>query len=173
VEQAKCFHELFFNGAFGRLFKGSKISEVPRQFLLKEDNSSLWNTSYIYMLLPLESTCIQDQEAVRINWKGINDSSSVVDFIRCRNLSEGNYSSDGGREAALVSESSVATDCCMSDMIHLANKTLHSQSLKNMVVMAIHTGKLYTIIDVVSGSSTHSPFETADFATFSDYFIKK
>ena len=81
-------------------------------------------------------------------------------------LPEANYSSDGGREAALVSESSVATDCSRSDMIQLADKILNVQGLKNMVVMAIHTGKLYTIIDVVAGISTHSPFETADFATF-------
>jgi len=117
----------------------------------------------MYMLLPLESPCIQDQETVRINWKGIRDSSSVVEFIRCSN----------GGEAALVSERSVATECCRPDMIHLANKILHIQSLKNMVVMAIHTGKLYTTIDVVPGLSAHSPFETADFTTYSDYFTKK
>lgn len=168
VEQAKRFHELFFNGVFGKMLKKSKSSEVPRQFLLKEDTSSLWNMSYMYMLLPLEFPC-QDQDTVRINWKGIRDMASVVKFLISNNIAEANNSTDVGGQA----KSSVTTDCSRLDMIYLANKTIHLQSVKHMVVMAIHTGMLYSIVDIEAGKSADNPFETSDFATFSEYFIKK
>lgn len=155
---------------FGKLFVRSESSGVARQFLLKEDTSSLWNMSYIYLLLPLESC--QDQDTLRINWKGIRDSASIVElFIGSR--AEANCFTDGGGQASVVSESAVMGDCCRLDMICLANKSIHLQSLKHMVVMAVHTGKLYSIVDVEAGTTADSPFDTDDFATFSEYFTKK
>ncbi|XP_020248629.1 endoribonuclease Dicer homolog 3a [Asparagus officinalis] len=172
VEQAKRFHELFFNGAFGKLFKGSKSSGEPRQLLFNEDRSLLWNMSYMYMLLPLVSPC-EDQDTVRINWNGIRDAASVVDFLIASNVPKAKNFCDAEVDASLVSEKSDATDSCILDMIHLANKTVHYQKVKYMVVMGIHTGKLYSIIDVQAGMSADSPFEVPDFATFTEYFSKK
>ncbi|KAJ6793943.1 endoribonuclease Dicer-like protein 3a [Iris pallida] len=158
VEKAKRFQELFFNGLFGKLFKGSKSSGTPRKFLLEEDDCSLWTTSNMYMLLPLESTHTPNQDTISINWKGISASAHVVEFL----------------SSAVVSGSNlVQNGCSNSDAIHFANKSTKLQSLKDMVVIAVHTGKLYSVIDVVDGSSADSPFDVPEFATYSEYFKAK
>ncbi|KAG1358569.1 putative Endoribonuclease Dicer [Cocos nucifera] len=174
VEDAKLFHEIFFNGLFGRLFFGSKSSGKSREFLLKEDDGSLWSTQCMYLLLPLDTSHYQDHEVISINWKGISASASVVRFMRknCTPVAE------SGPFGSCCSGSS-ETECCESDMIQLANKVENLQSFKDMIVIAIHTGKIYSVLEVVIGSSADSPFDgnsdkaALEFRTFSEYFNKK
>lgn len=174
VEQAKMFQEIFFNGLFGKLFLGSKSSGKPREFLLKEDDKSLWSTLCMYFLLPLETSSNQDHEVICINWKGISASASVVRLMRniCTPAAEnGSFGS-----CCFVSSE---TECQESDMIQLANKAANLQSFQDMVVIAIHTGKIYSVLDVVTSSCADSPFDgisdksTSEIRTFSEYFKKK
>lgn len=176
VEQAKLFQEIFFNGLFGKLFIGSKSSGVSREFLLKEDDSSLWNTLNMYMLLPLEP----DHDIIRINWKGISAIASVVKFMRSTKLVGSEYGSLSYSDVSpMCSSDKFETVCCKFDVIHLANKSAQPHSLKDMVVLAIHTGKIYSVLDVVTGSSADSPFDgttdklSPNFTTYSEYFNKK
>ncbi|THU52369.1 hypothetical protein C4D60_Mb10t03280 [Musa balbisiana] len=173
VDQGKFFQELFFNGLFGKLFTGSKSSGVSRKFLLS-DNRSLWNTSNMYMLLPLESSCAHKHDKVSINWKAISASASVVKFMREI------YSSRGQNGPVVDSKcGSSETRGSMPDTIHLANRFAEPQSLKGVVVLAIHTGRIYCVLDVVTGLTADSPFDgnsrkqSSDTWTFSEYFNKK
>lgn len=180
MEEAKLFQEIFFNGLFGRLFLGSKSSGKPREFLLKEDDKSLWSTQYMYLLLPLETSRNQDHEVtsdhevISINWKGISASASVVRFMRNICTPE----AESGPFGSCCSGSS-ETECCESDVIKLVNKAENLKNFKDMVVIAIHTGKIYSVLDVVVGSSADSPFDgnsdtsPSEFCTFLEYFNKK
>ncbi|XP_072998886.1 endoribonuclease Dicer homolog 3a isoform X1 [Typha latifolia] len=174
VEQAKLFQQLFFNGLFGKLFIGSKSSGKTREFLLKEDDTSLWSTFNMYLLLPLKSSCVKSHGAVSINWEGIDASASVVRFMRNNSLPRAKMD--------IISESTYSSsnmECCKADMIHLANKSAKLQSLQDMVVLAIHTGKIYSILDIIIDLSADSPFDgisdnsASEFQTFSKYFNKK
>lgn len=171
VEQAKLFQELFFNGLFGKLFMGSKLSGVPRQFLLKEDDTLLWNTLNMYLLLPLKPSIVQDHGGVSINWEGINESASLVRLMRNihsptakNNLLDGSSNNSSNKE---------------EDIIYLANKSEVRQNFKNIVVLAIHTGKIYSVLEVGTDLSADSPFDGASdnpasaYKTFSEYFNKK
>ncbi|KAK1314457.1 hypothetical protein QJS10_CPA06g01908 [Acorus calamus] len=76
VKQAMSYQELFFNGLFGRLFVGSNKS---REFILKDNNQTLWTSANTYLLLPLESTSLP---RLAINWNGIQACASAVHLLR-------------------------------------------------------------------------------------------
>ncbi|KAL7588569.1 hypothetical protein Lser_V15G38263 [Lactuca serriola] len=149
ISIAKCFHEVFFNGIFGKLDIGSK--------------QTLWSSSYIYLLLPLESL-----EPLTINWKAIDSSVSAVDFIKSRNDT-----------SEVKSLDLVMTDSNCTDMVHFANKSLHKDNVKDVVVLAFHSGKIYTVIEVLENETADSPFEEDTgskpprYLSFTDYFEKK
>ncbi|URE47590.1 Ribonuclease III domain [Musa troglodytarum] len=173
VDQGKLFQELFFNGLFGKLFTGSKSSGVSRKFLLSDDRS-LWNTSNMYMLLPLDSSCAHKHDKVSINWKAISASASVVKFMR-------EIYSSRGQNGPVVDSKCGSSEAGGStpDMIHLANRFAELHSLKGVVVLAIHTGRIYCVLDVVTGLTADSPFDgnsrkqSSDTWTFAEYFNKK
>ncbi|KAK1269817.1 hypothetical protein QJS04_geneDACA022123 [Acorus gramineus] len=176
VKKAKLFHEFFFNGIFGRLFTGSKSSGVKREFLLNTKSDSLWRTSYMYLLLPLDPSTGLESDSLSISWKAINDCVSAVDFLRMT------YLPDGGcrtRNSLNPSTSSSEEECKSPDILHLANKCVKLCNIKDMVVLAIHTGRIYSVLDIVAGFSAESPFdETSDtvpsnLMKFTDYFCTK
>ncbi|XP_068656481.1 endoribonuclease Dicer homolog 3a isoform X2 [Aristolochia californica] len=164
VKIAKRFHELLFNGLFGKLFVGSKSSGLDREFLLKTENNLLWNSSNMYILLPLDTSC---NEKLAFNWKGICSCASAVEF----------FNSFSSHMRTFYSISNVADIDNKSDIIHLANKSVQSNNLKQMVVLAIHTGRIYSILDVVIGTSAETPFESdgkvSEFSSYREYFSKK
>lgn len=173
--KAKCFHELFFNGLFGRLFVGS---ETTRFFLLQHQTNNLWNPLKMYLLLPIE-TLNNEGETWRINWRAVSSCVGVVEFLKrislissdqyChkQNLSNGNGSSDMEQKN--------------SSIVHLANCLVDIDDLKDMVVLAIHTGKFYSVVEVVTTASAESPFSytgsdvsvSSDYSTYVEYFNKK
>ncbi|CAI0401304.1 unnamed protein product [Linum tenue] len=172
VINAKCFQELFFNGLFGRLFTGSKAA---RKFLLSED-TTLWNQSYMYLLLPLETSCTSSADSWSINWTGICDSASAVAFMK--NISV--FACEGDRidQSAHTSGSSVQ-EPNDSLMINFANGSANINDVNEMVVLAIHTGRIYSIVEAVSDMSGESPFDgnsddaPAKYSTFAEYYTKK
>lgn len=167
--KAKRFQELFFNGLFGKLFVGSKSS---REFLLQNSTSSLWSPSCMYLLLPLEDSSSE----LRINWPAITACTFPVEFLHKNSM----LGTDGvGGSPSYNHSDSSMTKCEETNVIHFANSSVDVNNLSNLVVLAIHTGKIYSIIELVRNTSADSSFnETVDivsseFATFSDYFQKK
>lgn len=169
--RAKQFQEFFFNGLFGRLFSGSKSS---REFLLQKGTASLWSPSNMYLLLPLEPLSISSRESWKIDWKGIEACSSVVEFLK--NCFLGVQSNDGGGNQLPNNLESSTVECDGTNTMHFANALVNVENLKDMVVLAIHTGRIYSIVKVMSDSSAESAFEgNADdeFSTYAEYFNKR
>nr|WOD55121.1 DICER-like protein 3 [Abelmoschus esculentus] len=167
VMKAKRFQEFFFNGLFGKLFVGSKSSGTPREFLLRDKTSSLWSPSHMYLLLPLEDCSTKE---LRINWPAITACTFAADFLNKNSLLG---TDDDGSNPSSV------TDCKKTNMIHFANSLVDIDNLRNMVVLAIHTGRIYCIIEAMSDKTANSSFDEAvdkvstGFASFSEYFRKK
>ncbi|KAJ4764395.1 Protein Dicer [Rhynchospora pubera] len=164
VEKAKRFQEFFFNGLFGRLVMGKKSAGQSRKFLLNEEpEESLWREANMYLLLPTDSSFT---ETVHINWRGIESAASAVQFLKdSYQNSGGTFSSvDKGRKEG---------------EIYLANKKVEMNELTGAVVMAVHSGKIYLVLDVLPGLTANSPFDGvteksgAELTTFTEYFSKK
>ncbi|KAK7256023.1 hypothetical protein RIF29_29454 [Crotalaria pallida] len=176
--QAKCFQELLLNGLFGRLFVGSEDG-AQREFLLQHQTSDMWSPLKMYLLLPLEALN-GEGAALRVNWRGVSSCLSVVKYLKIKFLltyenwhkqisSNWSDSSDGdGEEKA-------------SSTVHFANCLINVNDIKDVVVLATHTGKFYSVIEVVADSSAESPFGfngvdaavSPDYSTYIDYFDKK
>ncbi|KAK9101564.1 hypothetical protein Scep_024994 [Stephania cephalantha] len=178
VEKGKCFQEFFFNGLFGKLFVGSKSSDIRWRFLLEEAKTSLWNNSNMYMLLPLENSSSRGT-SIKIDWHGVNSCVSMVHLMmKYHSLKEQSFSA-GYVEGSQVSDTSLSdTNIKSSDMLNLANCTIGGEDLKNMVVLAIHTGKIYSVIDLALDKSAESSFDRdskapPSYTSFKDYFSKK
>ncbi|KAH0698362.1 hypothetical protein KY285_015597 [Solanum tuberosum] len=174
VAKAKIFQELFFNGLFSKLFIKSSGG---RKFLL-DTEKSLWEPSNMYLLLPLDpldSSC----EPYKVDWEAIESSVSVVEFLK-RNAWLSNEKSEAKRKNFLVDRTaSFVEDLDQTDLIHFANISISRSNITDMVVVAIHTGRIYSVLDAVANTSAESPFEVdseatvAPFSSFADYFHKK
>ncbi|XP_044463559.1 endoribonuclease Dicer homolog 3-like [Mangifera indica] len=179
MTKAKCFQEFFFNGLFGRLFVKSKSSGKNREFLLQRETKSLWNPSNMYLLLPLEILGISGMESWRINWTGINACAAVVESLKENSYLGANHSNGYEGNLSPHRTDSSQKECNIEDIIHFANCSVDAKDLKNRVVLAIHTGRIYSTVEVVCNTSAESPFDgTADgapsvYTTFTDYFRKK
>lgn len=173
MAKAKIFQEVFFNGLFGKLFIKSPGG---RKFLLNTEKS-LWETSNMYLLLPLnplDSNC----EPFRVDWEAIESSVSVVEFLK-KNAWLSIEKSEAKRKNSLVDRTaSFVEDLDQTNLIHFANISISSK-LKDMVVVAIHTGRIYSVLEAVANTSAESPFEVdseatvSPFSSFADYFHKK
>ncbi|KAK6912886.1 PAZ domain [Dillenia turbinata] len=180
ILKARCFHEFFFNGLFGRLFVGSKSSGKQREFLLKKENNTLWCPSNMYLLLPIESSNIPSNESWKINWMAVDSCVSVAEFLKKNSQLRADY--PVSKRNNLDFRFRMSTDppeCDGPNVIHLANATFNVKDLKGMVVLAIHTGRIYSIRDVLLNMSSESSFDgnsdanPASYTSFSDYFNKK
>ncbi|XP_011002830.1 PREDICTED: endoribonuclease Dicer homolog 3-like isoform X2 [Populus euphratica] len=171
--KAKRFQEFFFNGLFGKLFTGSKSS---REFLLQKETTSLWSPSNMYLLLPLEPWSISSNDWWKIDWKGIEACSSVVVYLKNSFLAARSYSGGGNPLPDNVLPST--KECNGTNLIHFANALVNVENIKEMVVLAIHTGRIYSIVKVVNDSSAESAFEgnadnVTEFSTYREYFNKR
>ncbi|KAL3566321.1 hypothetical protein D5086_031736 [Populus alba] len=172
MTKAKLFQEFFFNGLFGKLFTGSKSS---REFLLQKE-TSLWSPSNMYLLLPLEPWSISSNDRWKIDWKGIEACSSVVEYLKNSFLTARSCSGGGNTLPDNVQSSTV--ECNGTNLIHFANALVNVENINNMVVLAIHTGRIYSIVKVVNDSSAESAFEgnadnVTEFSTYTEYFNKR
>ncbi|PVH37629.1 hypothetical protein PAHAL_5G048900 [Panicum hallii] len=166
MEQAKLFQALLFNGLFGKLFTGSKASKTSREFILKKDDTFLWDNANMYLLLPVDPSS-DSHKSVSINWNVIDVAATTVGLMRSI------YSDD---QQNLINK--LNPEINGGDLIHLANKSCKVDDLRSMVVLALHTGKLYTALDVADlcANSTFdgaSDKKEAKFRTFAEYFVKK
>ncbi|ESQ45973.1 hypothetical protein EUTSA_v10010061mg [Eutrema salsugineum] len=172
--KAKCFQQFFFNGMFGKLFVGSKSLGTKREFLLQTDTSSLWQPSFMFLLLPVETNELVSSAI--LDWSAINSCASVVEFLKKNfllelQISDGNNCNTSSSQEVLLEDEKKETN-----MIHFANASSDKNSLGEIVVIAIHTGRIYSIVEAVKDSSAMSPFEdeaSSEYATYAEYFNKK
>ncbi|KAI9112330.1 hypothetical protein K1719_016853 [Acacia pycnantha] len=65
--------------------------------------------------------------------------------------------------------------------VHFANCLVNIDDLKDMVVLAIHTGKFYSVVEVVANTSAECPFSytgsdvsvSSEYSSYIEYFNKK
>lgn len=172
VAKAKCFQELIFNSLFGKLFV--KSSSGQRRFLLNTEES-LWDLSNNYLLLPLDTVDKASQECVRVNWTGIDSCVSAVEYLKKNAWLNFQQSEANDKNSSANMRDSVVTKL-ESNVIHLANRSASLDNLKGMVVVAIHTGRIYSILDALADTSGESPFEgetETSYLSFADYYKKK
>ncbi|CAN1351385.1 Endoribonuclease Dicer homolog 3a [Linum perenne] len=177
ILKAKCFQGLLFNGLFGRLFTGSKKGGTPRKFLLSAETMSLWSPSYMYLLLPIEKSRTSNTELVSVNWTGISACTSAATFMVNNSLGSDSCDSDSGDQSANTVGLTLP-ESNGSKIFHFANVSVDITDAMDMVLLAVHTGRLYSIVEAVSDMSAESPFDgnddaTANYLSFADYYQKK
>ncbi|XP_062101177.1 endoribonuclease Dicer homolog 3 [Humulus lupulus] len=177
MKKAKCFQELFFNGLFGKLFIGSKSSGTKRELLLHYDEKRLWNQFYSYLLLPLDSLNETSNESWRISWQEMDSCISVVELLKKNSLSGAQHcNGENGNVSPCKTE---PLESISDNIVRFANGSVDTSNLEERVVLAIHTGKLYSIVDLESSTSAESPFEVngddvpSPFTSYTEYFNKK
>ncbi|KAK9740074.1 hypothetical protein RND81_03G009300 [Saponaria officinalis] len=172
IKRTMRFHELLFNGLFGKLFLGSKASGTPREFLLHKGGDLLWNTAYMYLILPLEPVDPEDHASWKINWKAIDSCVTVVEFMKSCSWLTAELSERNTR----ISRNSPDGKGAAENTVNLANRSSDIGNLQGTVVISIHTGRIYSVLDVLDDTSAHTPFESSrasKYSTFADYFTKK
>ncbi|KAJ8750873.1 hypothetical protein K2173_016054 [Erythroxylum novogranatense] len=178
--KAKHFQELLFNGLFGKLYSRSKQSNKPREFLVKNKTKSHWRAFYMYLLLPLDTCNSPSQGSLAINWAGVGACSRLIDYLKVSLYLDSRQDNHDRGNKLICSDGSSLNESNSLNTIHLADTSVNMSSLKDMVVLAIHTGRLYSVVEVVSNTSSESPFEgKADdpqlgrATTYAEYFHKK
>ena len=153
------------------LFFGSKSVGTCREFLLKNETKSLWSPSNMYLLLPTLNT--SSPEPCQINLMDINSCISAVEIMKKSPfLGAENCDSETGNLSPYRNGS------YSTNVIHFAYSMADINNLKDMIVLAIHTGKIYSV-EVVNNTSAESPFDgntdnaSSKYMTFSEYFNKK
>ncbi|GER32493.1 dicer-like 3 [Striga asiatica] len=172
MENAKCFQELMFNGLFGKLFVKSS---GERKFLLQTEES-LWDPSNMYLLLPLDDENATGGQPSQINWTGIESCVSAVEFLTKNALLDFKQPKTNDDPDSSVNITDLVVNDSDCDVIHLANTSATADGLKEMVVVAIHTGRIYSILNTVDNTSSRSPFEgdvDLEYSSYADYYNKK
>ncbi|KAM5566198.1 endoribonuclease Dicer [Rosa sericea] len=173
MAKAKLFQEFFFNGLFGKLFHRANPAEKQREFLLMKETRKLWRQSYMYLVLPLETLDDSNNESWTINWGGISSCVSVVEFLKQNALLGAEHCKGDARNSLQSRSGASGTGCSSSQIFHFADSSVNEKNLKDMVVVAIHTGKIYSVFEVLSDTSAESPFDTSQYNTYAEYFHKK
>ncbi|CAN6449984.1 unnamed protein product [Victoria cruziana] len=166
--RSKTFHELFFNGLFGKLYHISKSSGA-REIVLAVDNTTLWPSTNMYLLLPMLS--VQSKESPTIDWKIIDSCCSVAECLKANHLpmAMNNFHM----------EVTQRQDEKKGEKVHLFNTSYGFPDLKDKVVVAIHTGRMYYVTDLVNDATADSPFDGSydsakpSYSSYTDYFKKK
>ncbi|KAM0868260.1 hypothetical protein ACQ4PT_041438 [Festuca glaucescens] len=163
MEQAKLFQALMFNSLFGKLFTGSKSSSIPREFIFNKNDAFIWNVAKMYLILPIDPT-LKPHDNFCINWRVIDDAATTIRLMKKI------YSGDKMNIQGILDFEQNDTE-----LIHLANISCEAHDLRNVVVLAVHTGRIYTAIHAVdlSANSTFdgvSDKKETKFHTFTEYF---
>jgi endoribonuclease Dicer len=152
-----------FNGLFGTLFTESKETNIPRDFILNKNDAFIWNNANMYLILPIYPT-LEPDDISFINWRVINEAVTAVNLLRKI------YSEDKINIRGILD-----IDQNNRDLIHLANTSCEAHDLRNVAVLAVHTGRIYTALHVtdLSANSTFdgvSDKKETKSHTFTEYF---
>ncbi|RLN16547.1 hypothetical protein C2845_PM02G11130 [Panicum miliaceum] len=169
LRKGKLFQEFFFNGTFGKLFHGSRMSGLQREFIFRKGYEIQWSSDNMYLLLPLRHTS-HVQCDLNIQWEAVASCSDAVEHLRNLYLEDGNLNyenlSPNKRNKG-------------EEIIHLANRSLHFSSVKDSVVLSLHTGRIYSVLDLILDTTADDSFDemyngkASPFASFVDYYHQK
>ena len=108
----------------------------------------------MYLLLPVDTL-----DTSKVNWRGISSSVNVVEFLKKQYSTHSKCFNGDHSELPLSTTGSSMTESKAANHIHFANSSIDADNLQDMLVLAIHTGRIYSIIEVVRGKSAESSLE--------------
>lgn len=123
----------------------------------------------MYLLLPLRHSS-HIQHDLSIHWEAVESCACAVEQLRSLYLEDGNLIPGN-----FVTHKRTKGE----DTIHLANKSLHFSSIKDSVVLSLHTGRIYSVLDLIFDTSAEDSFDemyngkASPFASFVDYYHQK
>ncbi|GLJ31492.1 hypothetical protein SUGI_0631970 [Cryptomeria japonica] len=168
MKNAKDFQEIIFNGIFGNLRNKKKFTE----------KKNLWCSSYMYLILPLES----DKSGVSvIDWKCIETCASRArEFKSLSTISEEDYSTidiDNIKEAPMGGTIHLHSQG-ESQILILASGICESSNLISKAVLTVHNGMLYQVVEIIHEKTAESPFPLKKdtqqrYDNYSQYFEKR
>ena len=131
----------------------------------------------MYLLLPLESAKVPSQETWKIDWAVIETYGSAIEFFKLNAWLSAEQS--GSVTGGLKNNDLIGSDVNCVGNIQFANGILPVTDIKDMVVLSVHTGKVYSVIEVLLDLSADSTFDgysdeaPINYASFTDYFQKQ
>lgn len=139
---------------------------------------SLWKSAKMYLLLPIDAATNPCHESLIVNWAWVNSTINVVEFLKSA------YDSSVESKVTSVPTEKVLpeldlsrTDHDHTNFVHFANGSVKIENLREMVVLATHTGRIYSIVEVLVNMSAESPFDGNDPDTspisFANYFEER
>ncbi|EFJ29552.1 hypothetical protein SELMODRAFT_91347, partial [Selaginella moellendorffii] len=154
---AKAYQEIMFNGAFSRLvFREDKNDRTLATCLLSstEKANELWSETYL--LLPiLDGSC-------DIDWNIVTRCADAAKLL-----------------PSLCSELN-KTEVCMerpdAGLIYTASGPVSPGALQDAVVLTVHTGKLFSIVEVLEDLGAQSTFkenEESEPCTYEEFYLRK
>lgn len=117
-------------------------------------------------------------ESLIVNWEWVDSTINVVEFLINA------YDSSFESKVTSVPSGKVlpeldfpGTDYDHTDVVQFANSVVKIKNLPEMVVLATHTGRIYSIVEVLPNMTAESPFDGNDPETspisFAGYFEKR
>lgn len=175
LKDAKAYHQLIFNGMFGKLIK--RLNKPEGQSLMRNVLTSqsalneMWNPSQMYLLLPLvPGKLAEETEEIPIDWKAIRDTAvtaSMFSFLCSTQGSSNSHVNECSDKRKVMHD---------KDVLQMARGSHPVSKLKGMAVVTIHTGRVYSVIDVLEDKNADCPIEGAQdsiYSSYSHYFAEK
>ncbi|CAL5415896.1 unnamed protein product [Camellia sinensis] len=129
------------------------------------------------VILPLAHTIEHEELLEVIKLEGVGHCPE--DAIMPRDMFLLQQSSGDRGNSSVHGMNSIESECKATNVIHLANKSIDTKNLREMVVLAIHTGRIYSVLHAVDNTSAESPFDgnsdaiPSSYSSFAEYFSKK
>jgi endoribonuclease Dicer len=183
LKDAKVFQETLFNGVFAKLLCRDRQSEGSRimgkNVLKIMEMKNLWVSSNMYFLLPIESDKFGvSQREGNIDWHCIRSCASGVTLFKYLFISETDNNVRDILEV-LVNRTLLQYSDCKEETITLASGIHKASDLIDKAVVTVHTGKIYSVVEVIRDKTAESPFPKSKdpkvdhCCNYYDYFEKK
>ncbi|MCO5569280.1 hypothetical protein L7F22_022992 [Adiantum nelumboides] len=174
LEDAKAYHKLIFNGMFGKLLK--QLNKKEGQSLMKNvlafDSAKtakyqFWDSLQMYLLLPLlpEKLALEAEE-LPIDWKAVRDAA-VTSRLFPHLCSIQKRNTNVAVEKKFMN---TYTGLQMASGVKLASELIDT------AVVTVHTGRMYTVVEVLDKMNANCRMEGAEdsvYNSYSHYFAEK
>lgn len=164
LKEAKSYHELVFNGVFGKLIMRNKKTDAGSSLnsknLLASKNmlEKLWVSSHMYLLLPLISGRSKESCVISVDWKTIRDSAIAAQRFSALDTTEeiDECMQENQKEFLCRTESDHTPGRNVLDM---ACGPVPISDVRGMAVVTIHTGKVYSVMEILQDKNAHCAME--------------
>lgn len=182
LKEAKSYHELIFNGMFGKLLRHSKksegaspISKMRNLLACQSALDEMWNHLHMYLLLPLiPGKLAEESEVIPIDWKAVRDTAMTANVFSALCSTQGSNKSHKSSVYSAESESMHS-----KDMVHMACGSKAFSKVRGMAVVTIHTGRIYSVVEVLEDKNANCPIEgvqdtkSSIYSSYAHYFAEK